>query len=261
VKSPVRWQGGKRQLAEAILSYAPAHQVYVETCCGGAAVFWAKPRSKAEILNDRDGDLINFYSQLHKRGRRLAAELDGLPYSRALFVQLLAQQPSSPFARAVRFWYLNRVAFGGRRHRPTFGVQATRGAFVLPPTVLASLDATIERLRGVLFESVDVVRLVDLYDRPSTFFYLDPPFFATSQDYVCRFGPEDHARLRQALGRVKGTWLLSYDDCPAVRRLYAGLPLARLSVRYTMGVNSSTGGADRAAELLISNRPLTLNPG
>ena len=75
MKSPLRWPGGKRRLAETILAHMPPHGAYVETCCGGAAVFWAKHRelSQAEILNDADGELINFYAMLHNRGRRLAA--------------------------------------------------------------------------------------------------------------------------------------------------------------------------------------------
>ena len=62
--SPLRWQGGKSRLADFIVNLFPKHLAYVETCCGGASVFFAKPRdaSKAEILNDRDGELINFYS-------------------------------------------------------------------------------------------------------------------------------------------------------------------------------------------------------
>jgi DNA adenine methylase len=258
VKSPIRWQGGKRKLADFIISRMPPHAAYVEGCCGGASVFWGKPAglSSAEILNDADGELINFYCVLHKRGRRLAAELDAMPYSRAFFSRMLASRPRSAFSRAARFWYINRVNFGGRRRGATFGPNATRRAWVLPPSLLASLEETIERLRGVLFESVDVVRLLELYDRPDTLFYLDPPFYATSQEYACRFGEQDHRRLAEALRRCRGAWLLSYDDCPSVRALYAGCTLAELSTRYTAGCNSRTGGRSTAAELLISNRPL-----
>lgn len=258
MRSPLRWPGGKRLLAETILAFAPSHRTYVETCCGGAAVFWAKPRelSKAEILNDADGELVNFYHLLHKHGRKLAAEVDSMPYSRALFVQVLRSRPRGSFRRAARFWYLNRVAFGAKRRGPSFGVKASARANVIPNRVLQDLDATIERLRGVLFESVDVQRLIELYDRPATFFYVDPPFLGLSQDYACRFSQADHDRLAKVLGETKGAWLLSYNDCRDVRALYRGRFIRRLASRYTIGCNSASGGSSVARELLISNRPL-----
>jgi DNA adenine methylase len=255
----LRWQGGKRLLAKTILDLLATHHAYIETCCGGAAVFWAKPReiSTCEILNDGDGDLVNFYWMLHKRGRGLAREVDCMPYSRVWFAQMMASKPRSTFGRAARFWYLNRVGFGARRRGATYGVQATRPAAVLPAKMLDDLDATVERLRGVMFESVDVCRLLDLYDKPLTLFYVDPPYWGTAQGYVCQFGDADHERLAAALGRIRGRWLLSYNDCPRVRQLYAGRSMRQVSTRYTAGCNSSTGGVSHASELLIANYELT----
>jgi len=104
VKSPVRWPGGKARLAETILSYMPVHDLYVEGCCGGAAMFWAKPReaSRVEVLNDADGDLVNFYKVLHRAGRRLARQVGGLPYSRALFARMLAWRPAGDVAAQLQ---------------------------------------------------------------------------------------------------------------------------------------------------------------
>jgi DNA adenine methylase len=97
-------------------------------------VFWAKGRevSRSEILNDADGELVNFYMELHQHGRRLAREVDGMPYSRALFHRVLADRPRGRFVRARRFWYINRVAFGAKRRGETFGVAKSKRMAVLP---------------------------------------------------------------------------------------------------------------------------------
>ena len=255
MKSPLRWPGGKGRLAEAILAHFAPHKAYVETCCGGAAVFWAKDKadSTAEILNDRDGELINFYSVLHKSGRRLAKAVDSMPYSRALFDRTRADRPRGSFARAARFWYLNRVAFGAKRRGANFGVNAARRSFVLSAGILTDLDATVERLRGVSFESLDVVRLIELYDRPDTLFYVDPPFWGLSQGYACQFSQGDHERLSRALMDAKGIFLLSYNDCPQIHGLYRGCRFVSLATRYSMARNSASG--KKARELLISKRP------
>ena len=258
MKSPLRWPGGKGRLAPVILQYVPPHEAYVETCCGGAAVFWAKPRewSKAEILNDADGELINFYYVLHKQGRKLAREVDSLPYSRALFSKVLRSKPTSTFRRAVRFWYLDRVAFGAKQTGQSFGVQIRRYC-TLPHRILRDLDATIERIRGVVFESLHVLRLLTLYDRRRTLFYVDPPYYGLSQPYACLFGQRAHEALAAAVAAVEGSVLLTYNDCPEVRRLYRPLRPRRLACRYMIGSNSRRGGGPGdGAQLLISNRPL-----
>lgn len=243
-------------MAERIVSCIPAHRAYVEPCCGAAWVFWVKPRewSASEILNDTDGDLINFYYQLHRHGRRLAAEVGAMPHGRALFLRMRGSHPTSRFGRAVRFWYLNRVTFGALRCRkPSFGVKCQGRGYVLPVKTLTDLDRTIERLRGVIFESLDMEHLIRLYDRPTTFFYVDPPYVDVKGLYACEFSDEDHQRLAGALLRAKGTWLLSYNNHANVRRLYRGKHLRQITARYT---GCSPQACKTVRELLISNRPL-----
>jgi len=257
MRSPIRWVGGKHNMSSQILEFIPQHRSYVETCCGGAGLFWAKPKnwSSAEILNDVDGELINFYSVLHKRGRRLAMEVDTMPYSRRLFGEVRESRPRSAFARARRFWYLNRVAFGGQRRSPAFGVSVSHRAYVLPSNLLRDLDRVIERLRGVSFEAVDVVHLLKLYDRSNTLFFVDPPYYGLSQPYIGTFIEADHERLADCLRDRRGPWLLTYNDCSDVRRLYRGCRLRSLNGCYSIASNSSNRNRSEAQQLLISNRP------
>jgi len=258
LKSPLRWVGGQSRAAATIVARMPHHQVYVEPCCGAASVFWAKPKdsSSGEILNDADKDLINFYTVLHKRGRRLAAEVDALPYSRAAFCRLLKSRPRTTFQRALRFWYINRVGFGGKRRHRSFGVQATRPARVLPRCVLNCLDATIERLRGVVFECLDVKRAIRLYDRKNTFFYVAPPYPGSFQGYAKTFSNEDHVSLAETLRRARGTWLVHYNNSSIVKQLYQGFYRKSLRSWYTIGCNTKSKATSAGHELLISNRIL-----
>ena len=57
----IPYLGGKTRLAKTIIARMPAHTCYVEVFAGGAAVFFSKPPSETEVLNDRDGDLVNMY--------------------------------------------------------------------------------------------------------------------------------------------------------------------------------------------------------
>jgi DNA adenine methylase len=61
IKTPLSYYGGKQNLASKIVKLIPAHNLYCEPFCGGAAIFWAKPASDVQILNDTNRELINFY--------------------------------------------------------------------------------------------------------------------------------------------------------------------------------------------------------
>ncbi len=260
--APVRWAGGKARLVNDILPFLGEHVCYVEPFCGGASLFWSKPKSNSgqEVLNDLDGELVNFCRVLHRRGRRLAAEVGSMPYSRAEFNLLLRSEPASDFARAVKFWYCNRVCFGGKRTDPVFGTSSSACSLVvLPERVLASLDGLIERLRHVILESLPALECIARYDRPHTLFYVDPPYIGLANCYSTPFAECDHRALAAALRRIDGRFLLSLNDTPLTAELYAGLPTRRLrSSLFTIGGITRHGGNrfKVSVELLFSNRPM-----
>jgi site-specific DNA-adenine methylase len=64
MRTPLSYYGGKQQLASRILGMIPEHHVYCEPFCGGAAIFFSKEPSGVEIINDTNGEIINFYEVL-----------------------------------------------------------------------------------------------------------------------------------------------------------------------------------------------------
>lgn len=67
MRTPVTYYGGKQKLVSKILPLIPKHLLYVEPFIGGGAIFFAKPPSHAEVINDTNKELINFYSVLQNR--------------------------------------------------------------------------------------------------------------------------------------------------------------------------------------------------
>ena len=61
LKTPTSYYGGKQNLVATILPLFPKHTLYAEPFVGGGAVFWAKPPSDVEVINDVNRELINFY--------------------------------------------------------------------------------------------------------------------------------------------------------------------------------------------------------
>lgn len=92
------------------------------------------------------------------------------------------------------------------------------------------------RLHGVHVENLAWHEVIARYDRPHTFFYLDPPYWQT-EGYGVEFGFEQY----RAHGRA--------GDHPDIRSAFDGLGMEQLSISYTVG-----GGQGVAAkELLVWN--------
>jgi DNA adenine methylase len=75
MKTPLSYYGGKQQLANIILGLVPPHRLYCEPFLGGAAIFFAKEPSKVKIINDSNGEIINFYEVLQRDFTALEKEV------------------------------------------------------------------------------------------------------------------------------------------------------------------------------------------
>lgn len=150
----------------------------------------------------------------------------------------------------ARFLYVQRTAFGGKVHGRTFGVDPRNpGAFDV--TKLGPvLEAVHERLAGVVIERLPWPDFIARYDRPETLFYLDPPYYGCERDY----GPElfNNAMFEQMasqLSGLRGRFILSLNDRPETRAIFARFAIETVPVTYQIG-----GGdrIQRITELVIS---------
>lgn len=108
INSPIRWVGGKSRLRKDIIPLIPDHSCYVEPFAGGAWVLFGKKPSPVEVLNDIDGELINFFQVLKHQPEELIKSFEWELVSRAEFERLAQLDPStlSALERAHRFYYI-----------------------------------------------------------------------------------------------------------------------------------------------------------
>ena len=65
--------------------------------------------------------------------------------------------------------------------------------------------------------------------------YIDPPYFHKGNElYQCGFTIQDHVRLCRLLMKSKHHWVLSYDDCLAIRKMYDWANIEIISTNYTI---------------------------
>lgn len=114
------------------------------------------------------------------------------------------------------------------------------------------LEDLHSRLSGVVIECLDYSEFIRRYDGEATLFYLDPPYFGCENDYgKSVFERADFARLASQLAGIKGRFLMSLNDVPQVRQIFAGFRIEAVTTTYNIAAKQSGGG--KAGEVLIGN--------
>lgn len=255
---PVRpvapWLGGKRALAGRIgeIIAAIPHDRYVEPFVGMGGVFFRrKVRPKCEVINDINREVVNLFRLLQRHYQQLLDTLKWQLCSRSDFERLVRQDPSTltELERAARFIYLQRTAFGGKAVGQTFGVDFVNGARFDLTKLVPVLEDVHERLAPVIIECLPYEECIRRYDsRPGTLFYLDPPYWGCTDDYGKNiFSPVDFERLRCLLDGLQGRFILSLNDVPEVRAIFAGFEMEEVGLNYRAG-----GQVTPARELIIT---------
>ena len=79
--------------------------------------------------------------------------------------------------RAGRFFYLQKNSFGGLILKQKFHYGVTQPSNYNPERIPEIIEQTHQRLQRVQIESLPYEQVLEKYDRPTTVFYLDPPYW------------------------------------------------------------------------------------
>lgn len=225
INSPFRYAGGKFYARKLIVKHLPVHSTYIEPFCGGASIFFAKPKVAHNTLNDIDRDLINCLTIIRDQPQALIEALKGEKaektrhhYYKNIF------KPTNKLERALRWFYLNRTSYSGIMNMQNcywgYGDKYSMRPENWPRNILR----TSQKLQHVKLTSHDFEKLID--NAPDdAFLFIDPPYYNADQDkfYTHSFKHNDHLRLEACLRRNKDRlrFLITYDNSPEVRELYS----------------------------------------
>ena len=249
-KSPLAYPGGKRLAVQQILEYLPegGSSVCSPFIGGGSVEIALAERGVSVVGYDCYKPLVDFWQELLTEPERLArAVVKYHPMSKAQFkilksnMRRLAERFLSRQASAAGFYALNRTTFSGAVLRG--GMRLNHPRFTRPQ---------IDRLADFSVPNLSVYR-ADFHDsipaHQHEFLYLDPPYWNKEKLYAAGDNADfDHHGLARLLTE-REDWLLSYNDCPEVRRAYSDCTITEVVWPYSMGKNR------RANELLIQQAP------
>ncbi|MEM4649638.1 MAG: DNA adenine methylase [Candidatus Bathyarchaeia archaeon] len=245
--------GGKQYLLKHLLKLIPLHRVYCEPFGGAASLLLNKPFSEVEVYNDKCGDLVNLFLAVRDSPEEFLEKFKFLVYSRKLHDEWRKELKSNeasidPVEQAARFLYILLTSYAGDFNG---GWQISRTKprkFVIEEETLKKIH---ERLKNVYIECDDFTRVIPRWDGVDTFFYLDPPYIGTENNFY-DLTEQEHCNLAELLRSVKGKWLLTYNDHLLIYKLYKGFKISKVSVA-AVASKVKNGKRGRIRHLIIRN--------
>lgn len=257
MESPIKWVGGKRNIRKLLVSMMPEHMQYVEVFGGAGWVLFEKPKSKLEIFNDLNGDLINFYKvvQNSEKCQQMIDKFSILPKSRELFdsYKIEIDNETNDINKAVMFYYLLKLTFGGDLINPRYTIANDGRKGINYDKIPDEFWKLHKRLQDVYIENKDYKYIINKYDRKdgNVVFYLDPPYLDTFGYKTDKFTYENYKEMKELLDKVNGKWILTCNDKPELRKLFSDNYIFDNKVHYS--ISGSSEACKDYNELIITN--------
>jgi len=256
-QSPFRYPGGKYYGLKYILPFILSEEFleYREPFVGGGCVFFALPKAKRSIINDKHRQLIDVYEALSETSMRseLIKMVSSETVTQERFDEVVAMVPQNLLDSAFQAFYLNRTAYSGILKNPNIGYNSIKSS--PPKNWHKRMEPCGEKLHDVEIMSTAFENVINMEPTSGTvLMYLDPPYFEADQTraYVESFTQEDHERLARVLKKTKHKFCLSYDNCEWVREAYSEFYMFPLEWNYNTD-NISNSERKLGSELLITN--------
>jgi DNA adenine methylase len=263
VYTPLRYPGGKAKLGPFLAGVFAANRLvdgtYVEPYAGGAgAGLFLLFRGYATrfLLNDIDEGVVAFWRAVLNENERFAKRIEQVPLSVREWDRQRTTYDTERrgFDLGFAFFYLNRTnrsgimnggIIGGRDQKGPWGIDARFNRKELAARVRALAKfrraITVTRMDALTF-----LEAVATNGQDRVLAYLDPPYFGKGRDlYTNYYTRADHVAIAAKLRGFRLPWLLTYDDCSDIRKLYRRCRLYESEVTY------SAREASRGREIVV----------
>lgn len=252
IKPCLRYHGGKFRIASWIMSFFPEHKCYVEPFGGAAGVLLQKKRVYAEVYNDLDSQVANFFAILRDPVERqaLIRALVMTPYARSEF-DLAWEDSSDRIESARRLCVRAQMGFGsGGATKGDTGFRIdTKREYGTAQSLWAqypdAIAAAGERMSGVLIENRPAITVMQQHDAVDTMHFVDPPYLHSTRTrqgiggYAHEMTNDQHVELLEAVQQLKGYVVLSGYRSELYSQALKGWKAYQMDARISAGRGST----------------------
>ncbi|HEY9777561.1 MAG TPA: DNA adenine methylase [Planktothrix sp.] len=267
LRSPLRYPGGKQKAIEQISRLLRNSHEYREPLVGGGSVYFharSLRLAKRYWINDKFAELISFWKtvqdpdmcvRLMKELEQLREKFKSAEQIKKYFLKAREEKPDDPYREALLFFFFNRVTFSGTTRAGGFSSAASLNRFTA--SSIERLMPMPEALAGTKITNQGFESVINKPGK-DVFIFLDPPYFTATKLYGHggSLHDFDHDRLAHLLKRTDHRFLITYDDCSDIRKLYEWAEIKGWSLRYGMNNCSLQHESKIGAELFIANYKL-----
>lgn len=224
---------------------------------GGASVYFAKEPAELEVINDVNGNLVNFYRVLKVNYPELKNRIDQTLHSRKehQYAQIVYEFPDffTPVERAWSLWVLSKMSFASRLDG-SFGYDKAKNS--VAKKVQNAKDQFTEelskRLEQTQIECTDALRIIRSRDTENTFHFVDPPYIGTDcGHYSDTYNLMDFQNLLELLEKVKGKFMLTMFPHPVLTEFIERNKWKVYEVERT--ISASKTNRRKQIELIVCN--------
>jgi DNA adenine methylase len=264
-KSPLRYPGGKQKaIAQISKEFPSSIREYREPMVGGGSVYFyarSKNLAKSYWINDRFKELVQFWlaaqnpaacQRLMNDLRQLRATCITAKKFKQYFLTARGENPVEDYRAAFLFFFFNRVTFSGTTRAGGFSSSASLRRFT--DSSIERLASMPEALKNAQVSNLDFAEVVEKPGK-DVFVFLDPPYFTATRLYGKNGSLHefDHDRLASVLKHTGHRFLITYDDCAEIRKLYNWAKIKNWQLQYGMNNCNLERQSKIGSELFISN--------
>lgn len=269
--SPLRYPGGKTKIYERvkklIIKNEFTNRTYVEPFGGGFGIginLLSEEIVDSVIYNDIDTHLYNFWYSVFYYTQELIDLINNTPVTveERNKQKKIYNSKSTILNDGFATLFLNRVNFSGVIKGGPIGGEEQKGNYKIDcrfnKNIIIKKITEIARYKekvslynkdARIFISTDIVNLT----KPK-FLNIDPPYVVKGSElYTNYFIEKDHIELEKIISKylsIDTPWIVTYDDCPFVRKLYKGYKMKKYVISYN--ARCATIGK----EIVITNLPI-----
>jgi DNA adenine methylase len=245
----LRRLGNKKRIAHKIIAHFPKHKIYISPFFGAGGLFFQKPKSQYNIVNDLDSDVFNLFQVVMNQKEELEKAFYMMPIHSDLLDYWKKNQETDPIKKALRFLFLSNLTLMGKQDTIQMGLGNTKESFY------KNIEYTFNKINGCKFSNKCFSKFInslaigeknDIHPNKA-FIYCDPPYLNTTDNYSNSFTESDSLELFETLQSTGCKWAMSEFDHPFIldQAKQRGLNVIQIGERQNL--------KNRRTEILVTN--------